>query len=94
MARRAAEEELRGGLCGIDETEPMVAAKFDAVRDGLRRGLSPEQIAATRPDLGLSSSMVYHWEGAGYAGMTNLELRRRVGRVFCQLDLSKMSTGI
>lgn len=43
--------------------EPAPAAKLDAIRDGLRRGLSPEQIAATRPDLGLSASTIYRWVG-------------------------------
>lgn len=46
---------------------------------GLRRGLSPEQIAATRPDLGLSASTIYRWVAAGYAEMANMDLRRKVG---------------
>ena len=79
MAQRAADEELRGSRRGIDETELSVASKLDAIREGLRRGLSPEQIAATRPDLGLSASTIYRWVDAGYAEMTNMELRRKVG---------------
>lgn len=79
MAQRAADEELRGSRRGIDETELSVASKLDAIREGLSRGLSPEQIAATRPDLGLSASTIYRWVGAGYAEMTNLDLRRKVG---------------
>lgn len=79
MAQRAADEELRGSRRGIDETELSVASKLDAIREGLSRGLSPEQIAATRPDLGLSASTIYRWVGAGYAEMTNMELRRKVG---------------
>ncbi len=79
MAQRAADEELRGSRRGIDETELSVASKLDAIRGGLRRGLSPEQIAATRPDLGLSASTIYRWVDAGYAEMTNMELRRKVG---------------
>ena len=59
MAQRAADEELRGSRRGIDETELSVASKLDAIREGLRRGMSPEQIAATRPDLGLSASTIY-----------------------------------
>lgn len=49
----ALQEQVR---CGIDESEPYDAAKLDAIRDGLRRGASPEQIAATRPSLGLSAA--------------------------------------
>ena len=79
MAQRAADEELRGSRRGIDETELSVASKLDAIREGLRRGMSPEQIAATRPDLGLSASTIYRWVPAGYAEMTNMDLRRKVG---------------
>lgn len=79
MAQRAADAELSESRRGIDETEPGAAAKLEAIRDGLRRGLSPEQIAATRPDLGLSASTIYRWVDAGYAEMTNMELRRKVG---------------
>lgn len=79
MAQRAADAELAESRRGIDETEAGAAAKLDAIRDGLRRGLSPEQIAATRPELGLSASTIYRWVDAGYAGMTNMELRRKVG---------------
>ena len=52
-------------------------AKLAAIRGGLARGLSPQQIAATTP--GLSASTVYRWVDAGYDGMTNMELRRKVG---------------
>lgn len=79
MAQRAADEELSESRRGIDETELTVASKLDAIREGLRRGLSPEQIAATRPELGLSASTIYRWVDAGYAEMTNMELRRKVG---------------
>ena len=78
-AQRAADEELRESRRGIDESELSVASKLDAIREGMRRGLSPEQIAATRPDLGLSASTIYRWVGAGYAEMTNMDLRRKVG---------------
>lgn len=79
MAQRAAEEELSAARRGIDETEPAAASKLGAIREGLRRGLSPEQIASTRPELGLSASTIYRWVAAGYAEMTNLDLRRKVG---------------
>lgn len=79
MAQRAADEGLREARRGVDETEESTAAKLDAIRGCLRRGLSPAQIAATRPDLGLSASTIYRWVDAGYAEMTNMELRRKVG---------------
>lgn len=79
MAQRAADEGLREARRGVDETEESTAAKLDAIRGCLRRGLSPAQIAATRPDLGLSASTIYRWVDAGYAEMTNMEPRRKVG---------------
>lgn len=79
MAQRAADDELSASRRGIDETEGSTARKLEAIREGLRRGLSPAQIAATRPDLGLSASTIYRWVDAGYAEMTNMELRRKVG---------------
>lgn len=79
MAQRAADAELSEARRGIDETEPSAATKIEAIRDGLHRGLSPEQIAATRPELGLAASTIYRWVDAGYAEMTNMELRRKVG---------------
>lgn len=79
MAQAAADAELSESRRGIDETELSVAAKLDAIRDGLARGLSPEQIAATRPDLGLSTSMTCRRAVAGCADTADLDLRRKVG---------------
>ena len=76
-AQEAADAELSASRSGIDETEEGAAAKLAAIRDGLARGLSPQQIAAATP--GLSASTVYRWVDAGYDGMTNMELRRKVG---------------
>ena len=76
---RAVDAELPGARRGIDETEATAAAEIAAMRDGLRRGLSPEQIAATRPELGLAASTICRWVDAGYAEMANMGLRRKVG---------------
>ncbi len=55
-------------------------ARLEAIRDCLRRGLSPEQMAARNGGpVDLSPSTIYHWVSAGYDGMTNMELRRKVG---------------
>ncbi len=53
--------------------------KLEVIRSDLARGLSPEQIAATRPSLGVSKSTIYRWADEGYGGMSNMELRRKVG---------------
>ncbi|OUP05744.1 IS30 family transposase [Collinsella sp. An2] len=79
MAQAAADAELSGSRRGIDETEGSVAAKLSTIRSCLARGLSPQQIAALHPELGISASTVYRWVDAGYAEMTNLDLRRKVG---------------
>ena len=62
-AQEAADAELSASRSGIDETEEGAAAKLAAIRDGLARGLSPQQIAATTP--GLSASTVYRWVWIG-----------------------------
>ena len=60
--------------------EPAAAARLEAIRDCLRRGLSPEQMAARNGGpVDLSPSTIYRWVSAGYDGMTNMELRRKVG---------------
>ena len=76
---RAVDAELSGARRGIDETEATAAAEIAAVRDGLQRGLSPGQIAATRPELGLAASTICRRVDAGHDGMTNMEPRRKVG---------------
>ena len=50
-AQEAADAELSASRSGIDETEEGAAAKLAAIRDGLARGLSPQQIAAATPGL-------------------------------------------
>ena len=63
-----------------DADEPAAAARLEAIRDCLRRGLSPEQMAARNGGpVDLSPSTIYRWVAAGYDGMTNMELRRKVG---------------
>ena len=78
-AQALADEELRDARRGVDETESSMAMKLETIRSDLARGLSPEQIAATRPSLGVSKSTIYRWIDEGYGGMSNIELRRKVG---------------
>lgn len=78
-AQRAADERLPASRRGIDETEASTQAKLATIRACLKRGLSPEQIAKTHPELALSASTIYRWVARGYAEMTNLDLRRKVG---------------
>ena len=65
---------------GIDADEPAAAARPRAIRDCLRRGLSPEQMAARNGGpVNLSPPAIYRWVAAGHDGMTNMEFRRKVG---------------
>lgn len=63
----------------MDEDGPGFRGKVAVVRSCLARGLSPRQIAAPHPELGLSASTIHRWVGAGYGDMTNMEPRRKVG---------------
>lgn len=50
------------------------------IRNDLARGLSPEQICMMRSsEIKVSSSTIRRWISLGYAGMSNLDLRRQVG---------------
>jgi IS30 family transposase len=62
----------------------MEPARFElavaAIRADLARGLSPQQIAAARAEeVGVSKSTIYRWVEEGYGGLSNAELRRKVG---------------
>lgn len=78
-AQEAADAELSASRSGIDETEEGAAAKLAAIRDGLARGLSPQQIAATTP--GLSASTVYRWVDAGYDVFRQVKIDKYVCRI-------------
>lgn len=77
---RAAQDLADGTLSearrGIDATPEEAERMLACVRGGLARGLSPAQIAA---EAGVSESTIYRWVSLGYGGMTNLDLRRKVG---------------
>lgn len=50
------------------------------VRSDVARGLSPAQIARGRAaEFEVHPSTIYRWVAAGYGGMSNAELRRKVG---------------
>lgn len=79
LAQQASDALLSSSRAGIDETEESARAKLEAIRDGLERGLSPEQIAHMHPELALSASTIYRWCDAGYERLSNMDLRRKVG---------------
>ena len=79
-AQLCADSVLVSSRRGIDADEPAAAEALALIRDGLGRGLSPEQLSARNGGpVDLSPSTIYRWVSAGYDGMTNMELRRKVG---------------
>lgn len=79
-AQLCADSVLVSSRRGIDADEPAAAEALARIRDGLRRGLSPEQLSARNGGpVDLSPSTIYRLVSAGYDGMTNMELRRKVG---------------
>lgn len=79
-AQLCADSVLVSSRRGIDADEPAAAARLEAIRGCLRRGLSPEQLSARNGGpVDLSPSTIYRWVAAGYDGMTDMELRRKVG---------------
>ena len=80
LAQEAADAELSGARRGLDEDEASMGRKLATIKGAISRGLSPAQVSACYGgELGVSRSTVYRWVEAGYGGMTNLELRRKVG---------------
>ena len=79
-AQEAADRELSEARRGLDEDEASMGRKLAVIKGAISRGMSPAQVSACYGgELGVSQSTVYRWVDAGYGGMTNLELRRKVG---------------
>lgn len=79
-AQEAADRELSESRRGLDEDEASMGRKLETIKGAISRGLSPAQVSACYGgELGVSRSTVYRWVDAGYGGMTNLDLRRKVG---------------
>lgn len=79
-AQALADEELRESRRGVDCDEAGMAMKLAAIRSDIARGLSPQQIARARSgELGVSPSTIYRWVSEGYGGMSDADLRRKVG---------------
>lgn len=65
--------------CGIAMPREDAERAISRIRDALSRGLSPYEMCAQPGGVGVSESTVYRWVAAGYGGMTNMELERKVG---------------
>lgn len=65
---------------GVNAREEDFEAMMAAIRADVARGLSPAQIAQARAgQFKVSASTVYRWIDRGFAGMSNADLRRKVG---------------
>lgn len=79
-AQALADRELSESRRGVDCDEGRFDWIMDRIRADAARGLSPAQIAAGRADeFKVSPSTIYRWIQAGYGGMSNADLRRKVG---------------
>lgn len=79
-AQALADEELSASRRGVDCDEARFDWMMDRIRADVARGLSPAQIAEGRAaEFKVSASTIYRWIAAGYGGMRNADLRRKVG---------------
>lgn len=65
--------------CGIAMAREDAEHAISRIRDALSRGLSPYEMCAQPGGAGASESTACRWVAAGYGGMTNMELERKVG---------------
>jgi IS30 family transposase len=79
-AQAAADEVLSAARQGVNRTEEQFAEIMEKVRADTTRGLSPTQICMGRAhEFEVSPQTIYRWVALGYAGMSNMDLRRKVG---------------
>lgn len=80
LAQRTSEERRSASRQGIDMAPTRAKVALAHIKDGLSRGLSPYEISVLYEDVvGVHRSTIYRWVEAGYGGLTNLELERKVG---------------
>lgn len=79
-AQAFADEDQVEPRRGVDMDMEHFELAVSLIRSDLARGLSPQQIADGRAgQVGVSKSTIYRWVEEGYGGMSNAELRRKVG---------------
>ena len=98
-AQLLADGELSAARRGVDRTEEEFESIAAKIRADLARGLSPAQIADARSsEFRAAPSTIYRWIERGYAGMSNMDLRRKVGyrprrRAAAALDVLEAAVG-
>lgn len=79
-AQKIAEDVQQASRMGVDMDEEEFLKIMDFVRRDLNRGISPEQIVMSRgDDVPVSVATLYRWIARKYAGMNNMDLRRKCG---------------
>jgi len=80
VAQKASDGRRSDSRKGIDMPKERAEVALAHIKDGLSRGLSPYEISVLYADVvGVHRSTIYRWVEAGYGGLTNLELERKVG---------------
>ena len=80
VAQKSSDERRSDSRKGIDMKPERAEVALSYIKDGLSRGLSPYEISVLYEDVvGIHRSTIYRWVEAGYGGLTNLELERKVG---------------
>lgn len=78
---------------GVNRSEEEFGRIMAAVRADTARGLSPAQICLGRAgEFKVSEPTLYRWIDRGYAGMSNMDLRRKVGYKERRADPAKRAT--
>ena len=80
VAHKTSLERRSDARKGIDMPKEKAEVALSCIKDGISRGLSPYEISVLYEDaVGVHRSTIYRWVDAGYGGLTNLELERKVG---------------
>lgn len=80
VAQKASDARRSESRRGIDMPRERAERALSRLKDALSRGLSPYEASVLYGDVaGVSQSTIYRWADAGYGGLTNLELERKVG---------------
>ena len=80
VADEMAKERRSDSRRGIDMDKERADRALGIIKDAVARGLSPYEISVSYAEaIGVSPSTVYRWVEAGYGGLANIELERKVG---------------
>ena len=80
VAQKVCDARRSDSRKGIDMSPERAEVALSYIKECLSRGLSPYEISVLYADVvGVHRSTIYRWVEAGYGGLSNLELERKVG---------------